>query len=217
MSGEVNSVPHSVSENYVPSNVETPFVVRSDMAKIGYARVSTADQNLDAQVDALKAAGCDRVFSEKVSGKLAKRAELDKALDYLREGDVLVVTKLDRLGRSLKHLMQFAEDLHARGINLTVINLGLDTSTAAGKLFFQIVGAIAEFERELIAERTREGLEAARARGRKGGRRTVMNPQKAAVARQMYDSREHTVDEIAKALSVSRGTIYRHLDKPGGQ
>jgi DNA invertase Pin-like site-specific DNA recombinase len=182
------------------------------MTKIGYARVSTADQNLDAQVDALTAAGCAKIYSEKASGKLSKRPELDKALEYLREGDTLVITKLDRLGRSLKNLIQLAEDLHARGVNLSVLSMGLDTTTAAGKMFFQIIGAIAEFERELISERTREGLEAARARGRKGGRKTVMNPQKIAAARAMYDSGEHTVDAIAKTLSVSRQTIYRHLE-----
>lgn len=180
--------------------------------KIGYARVSKADQNLDGQHDALKTAGCEKVFSDKASGKLAKRPQLDKALEYLREGDTLVITKLDRLGRSLKHLIQLAEDLQARGINLSVLALGLDTSTAAGRLFFQIVGAIAEFERELTSERTKEGLEAARARGRKGGRKAVMTPDKIAVARQMYDSKQHTLDAIAKVVGVSRATIYRHLE-----
>ena len=181
------------------------------MAKIGYARVSTADQNLDAQRDALNAAGCERIFADKASGKLDRRPELDKALDYLREGDQLVVTKLDRLGRSLRHLLNLVADLERRRVDLQVLDQGLDTSTPAGKLIFAVIGAVAEFERDLISERTRAGLQAARARGRKGGRRPVMTPEKAAVARQMYDTREHTVTTIAKTVGVSRATLYRYL------
>lgn len=180
------------------------------MAKIGYARVSTRDQHPEAQTDAL--AGCDRIFTDKASGKLARRPELDKALDYARPGDTLVVTKLDRLGRSLRHLLDLSTDLDSRGVDLRVVDQGIDTTTPGGRLFFHIIAAIAEFERELLSERTRDGLEAARARGRKGGRRPVMTPEKAAVARQMYDSKQHTMDVIAKTVGVSRATLYRHLD-----
>jgi len=144
--------------------------------RIGYGRVSTTDQNLDAQRDALQAAGCDRVLVDRASGKLARRPELDKALLVAREGDQLVVTKLDRLGRSLEHLIALSNDLQARGVDLVVIDQGIDTSTAVGRMFFQILGAIAEFEHTLMAERTRDGLAAARARGRTGAQRPKLSP-----------------------------------------
>lgn len=182
------------------------------MTKIGYARVSTVDQNTDAQHDALTAAGCERVFTDHASGKLASRPQLEAALDYLREGDALVVTKLDRLGRSVAHLCELASALKERGIDLVILNLGIDTSTPAGKLAFHMFAGIAEFERELISERTKEGLEAARARGRKGGRKPVMTPEKVKVAQQMYDSKEHTLEVIAKTVGVSRMSLYRHLN-----
>lgn len=181
------------------------------MTRIGYARVSTDDQNLDAQLDALKTAGCEKIFQDKASGKLAKRPGLDKALEYLRPGDVLVITKLDRLGRSLPNLMDISSALRARGIDLMMITEGIDTSTVGGRLYFNIVASISEFQRELIVENTKEGLEAARARGRKGGRKPVMTAEKIAVARQMYDSKQHTMDAIAKTLGVSRASIYRAL------
>lgn len=181
------------------------------MAKIGYARVSTRDQHPEAQTDALKTAGCDKVFVDKASGKLARRPQLDKAMEYLRSGDSLVITKLDRLGRSLRHLMDLAEDLGKRNVDLVVLHQGIDTTTPGGRLFFAILGAIAEFERELLSERTRDGLEAARARGRKGGRRPVMTEEKLAVAKQMYESKQHTVEAIAKTVGVSRTTLYRHF------
>lgn len=184
------------------------------MAMIGYARVSTRDQHPEAQVDALTAAGCIRVFTDKASGKLARRPQLDRALDHLREGDTLVVTKLDRLGRSIRHMLELAADLEKRGVDLKVLDQGIDTSTPGGRLFFHILAAIAEFERELLSERTLDGLAAARARGRKGGRRPVMTPEKIQVARQMYDSKSYTMDQIAKTVGVSRATLYRHLDEP---
>ncbi|MCU1670871.1 MAG: site-specific recombinase, invertase Pin, partial [Blastococcus sp.] len=141
------------------------------MTRIGYGRVSTPDQNADAQHDALDAAGCERVFFDHgVSGKLARRPELDACLDYLRPGDTLVITKLDRLGRSVKNLVDQVLDLGTRNVDLVVISQGIDTTTPAGKLIFHVLAAIAEFERDLILERTLEGLAAARARGRKGGR-----------------------------------------------
>jgi len=189
--------------------------------RIGYGRVSTTDQNLDAQRDALQAAGCDRVLVDRASGKLARRPELDKALLVAREGDQLVVTKLDRLGRSLEHLIALSNDLQARGVDLVVLDQGIDTSTPVGRMFFQILGAIAEFEHALMAERTRDGLAAARARGRTGGQRPKLSPRQARIAQDMYDQtgpdgkRAHTVSEIASEFGVSRPTIYRHLQRPG--
>ncbi len=186
--------------------------------RIGYGRVSTRDQHPEAQQDALAAAGCDEVFIEKASGKLARRPELDKALlSANRRGDQLVVTKLDRLGRSLEHLIELSKQLQARGVDLVVLDQGIDTGTAVGRMFFQILGAIAEFEHALMSERTVDGLAAARARGRTGGQKPKLGPRQAALARRMYEEtgddgrRRYTVAEIAQEFGVSRPTIYRHL------
>jgi len=185
--------------------------------RIGYGRVSTRDQNLDAQRDALAGAGCDQVLVDKASGKLARRPELDKALLVARKGDQLVVTKLDRLGRSLEHLIALSNDLQTRGIDLVVLDQGIDTSTALGRMFFQIIGSIAEFEHALMSERTRDGLEAARARGRTGGQCPKLTARQAKIAQEMYDEigpdgrRAQTVGQIAEEFGVSRPTIYRHL------
>ncbi len=185
--------------------------------RVGYGRVSTADQNAACQRDALVAVGCDKVFVDKASGKLARRAELDKALLVVRKGDQLVITKLDRLGRSLEHLITLSNELQAKGVDLVVLDQGIDTSTALGRMFFQILGAIAEFEHALMSERTRDGLAAARARGRTGGQKAKLTPRQAKVARAMYDELgpdgrpAHTVAEIAAEFGVSRPTIYRHL------
>jgi DNA invertase Pin-like site-specific DNA recombinase len=191
--------------------------------RIGYGRVSTRDQNPDAQQDALRAAGCEEIFIDKASGKLARRPELDKAmLSANRTGDQLVVTKLDRLGRSLEHLIELAKLLQARGVDLVVLDQGIDTSTAIGRLFFQIIGAIAEFEHALMSERTIDGLVAARARGRTGGQKPKLGPRQVKLARQMYDEtdqdgkRKHTVAQIAAEFGVSRPTIYRHLANTPG-
>jgi DNA invertase Pin-like site-specific DNA recombinase len=187
--------------------------------RIGYARVSTRDQHPEAQEDALRAAGCEQVFVDKASGKLASRPELEKALLVAREGDQFVITKLDRLGRSLKNLIELSEQMRAKGIGLVVLDQGIDTSTPAGRMFFQIIGAIAEFEHSLMVERTKEGLEAARARGRKGGRKQALKPRQAALAQEMYDElgddgkRKHTVQDIANELGVARTTIYRYLER----
>jgi DNA invertase Pin-like site-specific DNA recombinase len=188
------------------------------MAKIGYARVSTRDQNPDHQIDALKAAGCERVFVDKASGKLARRPELEKALDFLRADDQLVVTRLNRLGRSLRHLIELVAQLDERGVDLVVLGQGIDTTTPGGRLLFHLMAAIAEFERELIVEGTQDGLEAARSRGRTGGRPAKLNARQVAQARRMYDdvdaegSRIHTMTEVAETFGVSRATLYRHLE-----
>lgn len=179
---------------------------------IGYARVSNDAQDAALQVDALHAAGCIKVFTDTASGSLASRPQLDRMLDQLRPGDVVVVWRLDRLGRSLKNLIALVEDLAERGVGFRSLSESIDTTTANGKLFFSIMGALAEFERDLIRERTMAGLAAARARGRVGGRPPVMTPDKIKIARQMYDSRDHTVEAIAQTLGVSRKTVYRHLE-----
>ncbi|MGW4067881.1 recombinase family protein [Nocardia grenadensis] len=186
--------------------------------RIGYGRVSTTDQNPQAQYDALAAAGCEQIFLDKVSGKLAARPELDKALLVAnRPGDQLVVTKLDRLGRTLEHLIELSRVLESRGVDLVVLDQGIDTSTAVGRMFFQILGSIAEFEHALMSERTRDGLAAARARGRTGGQKPKLGPRQVALAQQMYDEldsrgkRRYTVAQIAAEFGVTRPTIYRHL------
>ena len=178
---------------------------------LGYARVSTDDQNASLQEDALKKAGCIRTFSDHASGSKASRPELDRMLDQVRPGDVVVVWRLDRLGRSLRNLIDLVETLADRGIGFRSLSESIDTTTANGRLFFSIMGALAEFERDLIRERTHAGLAAARARGRVGGRPSVMNAKKIATARKLYASQEHTVTEIAELLNVSVATIYRHL------
>jgi len=179
---------------------------------LGYARVSTFEQKPDLQRDALKAAGCYRVFTDKASGSLDARPSLTKVLDQLRPGDTLVVWRLDRLGRSLRHLIETVTELHGRGIGFRSLCENIDTTTAGGKLVFHLFGALAEFERDLIRDRTMAGLAAARARGRKGGRPPVMTPDKVTVARQMYASKEHTIEAIAETVGVSRASVYRHLE-----
>jgi len=181
------------------------------MALIGYARVSTRDQHPHAQTDALTAAGCDKVFTDHASGTLAKRPALEQALDYLRPGDTLVITKLDRLGRSVRNLKALADDLQQREVGLRALSQGIDTTTPGGRLFFHMLAAMAEFEHDLIVERTHDCLAAARARGRQGGPKFKMTPNRARQARAMYDDGQHTVQEIADTFGVSRPTIYRHL------
>ena len=158
--------------------------------RIGYGRVSTRDQHPEAQHDALRAAGCDAMFIDQASGKLARRSELDRALlSANRTGDQLVITKLDRLGRSLEHLIELSNDLQTRGVDLVVLDQGIDTSTAVGRMFFQILGSIAEFEHALMSERTIDGLAAARARGRTGGQKPKLGARQVKLARQMYEDR----------------------------
>jgi DNA invertase Pin-like site-specific DNA recombinase len=182
---------------------------------LGYARVSTTDQQPQLQVDALERAGCYRVFTETASGARSDRPTLAQLLDQLRPGDTVVVWKLDRLGRSLRHLVDTVTGLADRGIGFRSLQEAIDTTTPGGKLVFHVFAALAEFERDLIRERTAAGLAAARARGRRGGRPSVLTAQKAKVAQEMYASGQYTVATIAKTLGVSRASIYRHLVSPG--
>jgi len=175
---------------------------------IGYARVSSHDQNLELQRDALEKAGCDLIYEDKASGARIERPEWTKAREKLRAGDTLVVWRLDRLGRSLKHLIQTIEDLGDEGIGFRSLQENLDTTTSGGKLVFHIFGALAEFERELIRERTMAGLAAARARGRKGGRPRKLTDKQIAMARQLLQDPKQQVTEVAKMLGVARSTLY---------
>jgi DNA invertase Pin-like site-specific DNA recombinase len=185
---------------------------------LGYARVSTLEQNAELQRDALDAAGCWRVFTDQVSGVTESRPELDRLLGQVRAGDTVVVWRLDRLGRSLRHLIEVVEDLSAQGVGFRSITEAIDTTTSGGRLIFHVFGALAEFERDLIRERTLAGLESARARGRMGGRPTVMTKDKTTAARRMYAQQDLPVARIAEVLQVSRSSVYRALRRtgPGG-
>ncbi len=182
---------------------------------VGYARVSTDEQSLDLQLDALKAAGCDRVYQDVGSGTLADRPDLARALDHVRAGDTLVVWKLDRLGRSTHLLIGLVQELDRRGIALRVLDgaMTIDTSTPSGKLVFGLFALLAEFERDLLSERTRAGLAAARARGRKGGRPRTITPPTLKAARQLREGSDLSMEDIAKSLKVSRSALYRALAK----
>lgn len=181
------------------------------MSKIGYARVSTSEQNLDSQIDVLKGHGCERIFSEKVSGRKYKRTELDNCLDYLREGDTLVLTKLDRLGRTTKQLIELSQHLDDHGIDLEIIDMNINTKDAMGKMFFTMMSAFAELEANLLSERTKKGLTSARARGRTGGRpKTSKDREKMALS--LYDSNNYTINEVLKKANISKGTLYRIIN-----
>lgn len=182
------------------------------MAMIGYARCSTTEQNTDDQARRLTEAGCARVFLEPgVSGKLASRPQWDACTAYLREGDVLVITKLDRAGRSLQHLVTLSNELRERGIGLKVLDQGIDTTTAAGRLFYNMVASFAEFERDLIVERTHEGLRTARLAGHKSGRKSKLSDKDRAEVRRMHEA-GRTIVDIAELFRVSRPVIYRVLE-----
>lgn len=182
--------------------------------KIGYARVSTKDQNLALQTDALNKAGCEIIFTETASGAKTDRVELSKMLSQIRKGDIVVVYKLDRLGRSLKHLLEVVAQLNEKQVGIQSISDAIDTTTPQGRLFFNISACFAEFERDLIRERTKAGLEAARARGRKGGRRQGMTKeaeQKAILAEAYYREGKMGVNQIALEIGVSKMTLYKYL------
>ena len=182
---------------------------------VGYARVSSRDQTVALQLDALHAAKCERVFEETASGAQRDRPQLAAALDYMRPGDTLVVWKLDRLARSTKQLIETVEELARRGIGFRCLTQDIDTTTAGGRLVFTIFSAMAEFEREIIRERTRAGLDAARARGRRGGRPPALKARDLKEARALLADPEITVEEVAARLKVAPSTLYRHL--PGGR
>jgi DNA invertase Pin-like site-specific DNA recombinase len=179
---------------------------------IGYARVSTDDQNLDLQKDALTRAGCKRILEDHQSGAKAERPGLRAALDYARAGDTLVVWRLDRLSRSLKDLIEMITQLESRGISLQSLQESLDTSSSSGKLIFHIFGALAEFERNLIRERTQAGLQAARVRGRKGGRPKALDADKRVLAVQLYEEKKHTVKRICQMMGISKPTLYEYIE-----
>ncbi len=180
---------------------------------LGYARVSTTEQNPDLQVDELTAAGCWKVWTDHASGALDRRPQLDAVLEQLRPGDTLVVWRLDRLGRSLRHLIDVVTGLDERGVGFRSLQENIDTTTAGGRLVFHLFGALAQFEREIIRDRTVAGLSAARARGRVGGRPYKLSVEQRRQARKMYDARELTVEQIGTVLGVSRTSIYRALSK----
>jgi DNA invertase Pin-like site-specific DNA recombinase len=178
---------------------------------IGYARVSTDDQKLNLQQDALHTAGCEKIFEDYLSGARATRPGLTSALEMARSGDTLVVWRLDRLGRSLKDLIQLTETLKQRSIGLQSLQESIDTTTSSGQLIFHLFGALAEFERNLIRERTNAGLTAARARGRLGGRPKALDLNKRQLAVKLYNDRQHSIDEICQMMGISKPTLYNYV------
>jgi len=182
---------------------------------IGYARVSTSDQTLHLQNDALEKIGCSKTFTDTASGIKAERTGLNEALEYVREADTLVVWRLDRLGRSLKHLIETITDLNNRKIGFKSITESIDTTTSGGKLIFHIFGALAEFERDIIRERTQAGLLAARGRGRQGGRPKSLTHKKLGMAQELYNNKSNSIREICNTLNISRATLYRYVTTAG--
>jgi DNA invertase Pin-like site-specific DNA recombinase len=177
---------------------------------IGYARVSTHEQTLNLQRDALEKAGCSKLFTDTASGAKAERKGLDEALGYVRKGDTLVVWRLDRLGRSLPHLISAMTDLEERRIGFKSLTENIDTTTSGGKLIFHIFGALAEFERNLVRERTQAGLTAARARGKRGGRPKALTARQLSIARDLYEKR-YPIADICRTLKISKATLYRSI------
>ncbi|MHC4792044.1 MAG: recombinase family protein [Planctomycetota bacterium] len=190
----------------------SPTITTISGQKIGYARVSTASQKLDSQVDALYDFGCAKVFADKASGVKEQRPGFSQLMDYLRTGDSLVVTELSRMTRSLKHLLELVEDLEKLGVGIISLSENIDTSTATGRCFISIIGAIAQMERELNSDRARAGREAAKARGRSGGRPRT-DPKKLEQATILYDNSNQTAAEVCKAVGVGRRTFFRYLSK----
>lgn len=185
--------------------------------RIGYARVSTQEQNLDLQKDALKRAGCGKIVEDVITGKAESRLGLNRARELLREGDVLVVWRLDRLGRSLKHLIALMMELEQQKIGFQSLQESIDTTMPGGKLVFHIFSALAEFEHNLIRERTKAGLDAARARGRKGGRPKKLPSAQRALAIDLYRQKKHPIDEICRTVGISKPTLYAYVQAAEGQ
>ncbi|MFC1833872.1 recombinase family protein [Thermodesulfobacteriota bacterium] len=181
--------------------------------KIGYARVSKHEQNLEAQIDALQSAGCEKIASEKVTTRKEERPELGELLSWLRPGDVLICTKMDRLARSMRELLAIMDRLEEQKVDVVFLDQSIDTTQAGGRLIFHMFAAFAEFERDLIRERTLAGLAAARARGRKGGRSRVLGGSKLKTAFKMYDSQEYTVRQICESLDIKERTFYTYLSR----
>lgn len=182
---------------------------------IGYARVSTDDQNLDLQRDALEQVGCEKIYTDQQSGANTERLGLAGVLETARRGDTLVVWRLDRLGRSLKQLIHLVETLDQRGIGLRSLQENIDTTTSGGRLVFHLFGALAEFERHVIRERTQAGLSAARARGRQGGRPKRLSPNKRELALRLHQERRHSIAEICQIMGISKSTLYNYLAEHG--
>ncbi|HAU0297844.1 TPA: recombinase family protein [Legionella pneumophila] len=180
---------------------------------IGYARVSTDDQKLNLQHDALKNAGCEKIFDDQITGSKIQRPGLEAALEFAREGDIFVVWRLDRLSRSLKDLIEMVALLDSRKVGLRSLHESIDTSSSSGKLIFHIFGALAEFERNLIRERTHAGLQAARARGRKGGRPKKLSKDKEKLAQKLYEDKQHSIIQICNLIGISKPTLYKYLNK----
>lgn len=178
----------------------------------GYARVSTEQQNLDRQLDALKKYGCDMIFNEKMTGTKKERPELSKMIDRMTEGDTVVIESLSRLGRSTKDLIELTELFQSKGVHLVSLKESIDTSTSTGKLLFTLMSAIAQFERDVIADRTREGLRSARARGRMGGRPKA-NPDAVKKAIKLYNTQQYSITEIEDLTGIKKSTLYRNLHK----
>jgi DNA invertase Pin-like site-specific DNA recombinase len=193
--------------------VRQPTATERTLALVGYSRVSTDGQHLELQTDALREVQCDRVFSDIASGSVRDRPQLQAALDFLRAGDTLIVWRLDRLGRSLSHLLKVIEGLEERGIEFRSVTENIDTTSATGRLVLHLFGALAQFERSLLQERTKAGLAAARARGRKGGRKPLLSERQIRVVKGLHEGGDHSVSEIAALVHASRATIYRALDK----
>ena len=185
--------------------------------KIGYARVSTHEQTTSMQKHALKQAGCEKIFTDTASGARTDRPGLDNAFNHLRSGDILVVWKLDRLGRSLQHLIETIKSLQEKKIGFQSLQESIDTTTSGGKLVFHIFSALAEFERDVIRDRTKAGLIAARARGRVGGRPALLAPKQINRLKKLYDARKNTVEEICKIFTISRPTFYNYINQANGK
>jgi DNA invertase Pin-like site-specific DNA recombinase len=204
------SIELSIDNENIRSNYPNTHYHNQSTMKIGYARVSTPGQCLNGQIDRLNDVNCDRIFSDIASGGKASRPELDAMLGLLREGDLLIITKLDRLGRSLRHLLNLIHELNERGIGVRVIDQGIDTTTAAGRMLMHFIGAIAEFERQLNHERTISGLIAARARGKVGGRKPKLSKAKISQLRQMADNPANSIADICATFNVSKSSFYRY-------